>query len=74
MIAGASSSAVSGLGGNKPDAQGRVLLPALIPGATLWLSAHQADGVYFAVHKEFKVAPGKTIDLGDIVVKKQRGQ
>jgi protocatechuate 3,4-dioxygenase beta subunit/transposase-like protein len=55
----------------KPNAQGRVRLAALIPGAKLWLSVLQADGVLFAVHKEFQVEPGKTTDLGDIVVKKQ---
>jgi RNA polymerase sigma factor (sigma-70 family) len=55
----------------RPDAQGRVQLPALIPGATLWLSGLDANRVYFAIHKEFKVEAGKTIDLGDIVVKKQ---
>jgi RNA polymerase sigma factor (sigma-70 family) len=57
--------------GSKPDAQGRVTLPALIPGAPLMLTGLDANGVYLAVHKEFKVRPGQTVDLGDVVVRKQ---
>jgi hypothetical protein len=51
------------------DAQGRVTLPTLIPGATFKLTGtHPNDGI-FNLNKEFKAESGKTIDLGDIVVK-----
>jgi protocatechuate 3,4-dioxygenase beta subunit len=55
----------------KPDAQGRVTLPALIPGAKLWLSGTSAERFYLKFHREFKVEPGKTVDLGDIVARRQ---
>jgi hypothetical protein len=52
------------------DAQGRLTLPALIPGATYrvedFTPAFGGDDP--AIRKEFTVKPGETIDLGDIVI------
>ena len=52
------------------DAQGRLTLPALIPGATyriLDVSPAFADGDP-AIRKEFTIKSGETIDLGDILI------
>jgi len=51
------------------EAKGRVTLLGLIPGATYWLSG--ARGL-INLHREFKVAPGQVLDLGDITVKPRR--
>jgi RNA polymerase sigma factor (sigma-70 family) len=51
------------------DPQGRVTLPSLIPGATYRLVS--ARGA-ITVHKEFKVAPGQILDLGDITIKPRK--
>jgi hypothetical protein len=56
----------------RPDAQGRVTLPALIPGAKIWLSGVDGNNSYYTFTKEFTVGAGKTVDLGDVVVKSQR--
>jgi RNA polymerase sigma factor (sigma-70 family) len=53
------------------DADGRVTLPALIPGALYRISDHSTvndrdKGVQ--VRKDFSVKPGETIDLGDILI------
>jgi hypothetical protein len=55
------------------DAEGRVTLPALIPGALYRLSDYsslhiQDQGVQ--VRKEFRVKPGETLELGDILIEK----
>ncbi len=56
-----------------PDADGRIVLPVLIPGASYRIIDYttavrgQAGP---AVRKEFTVKPGETIDLGDIVIQK----
>jgi RNA polymerase sigma factor (sigma-70 family) len=54
----------------RPDAEGRVTFPTIVPGATCWLSGNAPDRTFYDFHKEFKVASGKTVDLGDIIVKK----
>jgi protocatechuate 3,4-dioxygenase beta subunit len=52
----------------KTDAQGRVTFPALIPGATYRVERWENDS--WVPHKEFTVESGKTVDLGDIPIKK----
>ena len=56
------------------DALGRIVFPALIPGATYRISvrprAGQAGRPPF--RKDFTVKPGETLDLGDIVIEKPR--
>jgi RNA polymerase sigma factor (sigma-70 family) len=54
------------------DAQGRVIFPALIPGATYQIddmSAIDDDGGGHR-RKEFTVKPGETVNLGDILIEK----
>ncbi len=55
------------------DAQGRLKLPALIPGANYrvvdWSTAVRGESGP-QVRKEFTVKPGETLDLGDIVIAK----
>jgi protocatechuate 3,4-dioxygenase beta subunit len=56
-----------------PDAQGRIALPVLIPGATYRFvdSTMVVRGVTGPqVRKEFTVKPGETLDLGDILIEK----
>ena len=48
----------------KTDEQGRVTLPALIPGAIYRIDSHKNDKVL----KEFSVKPGEQLDLGDIAI------
>jgi hypothetical protein len=54
------------------DPQGRIIFPALIPGATYWIidysTVRDPDGAQ--VRKEFTVKPGETVDLGDIRIEK----
>ena len=57
------------------DAEGRVTLPVLIPGATYrfiddTMSARGA--IDPQLRKEFTVRPGETLDLGDIRIEKPR--
>jgi RNA polymerase sigma factor (sigma-70 family) len=55
-----------------PDAEGRLTLDALIPGAlyriTDFSTVNQEKGAQ--VRKEFTVKPGETLDLGDILIEK----
>jgi hypothetical protein len=51
------------------DADGRIALPALIPGATYRVSTGPR-GVPPSFRKEFTVRPGETVDLGEIVVQR----
>jgi RNA polymerase sigma factor (sigma-70 family) len=58
------------------DAEGRVTLPALIPGALYRISDFstvndRAKGMQ--IRKEFTVKPGQTLDLGDILIEKPGG-
>ena len=55
------------------DSQGRIVFPALIPGATYRIGDHTAraaSGRLGVIRKEFTVKPGETLDLGDIVIEK----
>jgi protocatechuate 3,4-dioxygenase beta subunit len=58
----------------RPDAQGRITFATLIPGATYRLSGIGLSRFYFDIQKDFKAESGKTVDLGDVVVKKQQGK
>ncbi len=55
------------------DAEGRVTLTALIPGASYRIgdwSTVNVQGKGYQLRKDFTVKPGETIDLGDILVEK----
>jgi RNA polymerase sigma factor (sigma-70 family) len=58
--------------GTTSDADGRISLPALIPGATYSIydrtTSNNDDGP--KIRKEFRVKPGETVDLGDILIEK----
>ena len=52
------------------DAEGKITLPALIPGAIYRLYEYTPkDGKDASTWKDFTVEPGKTLDLGDIRAK-----
>ena len=55
------------------DAEGRITLPALIPGALYrisdWSTVNVQDKGY-QIRKDFTVKPGETLDLGDILIEK----
>jgi hypothetical protein len=56
-----------------PDADGRITLPVLIPGATYRLLDYTAavpGATGPELRKEFTVKPGETLDLGDIRIEK----
>jgi RNA polymerase sigma factor (sigma-70 family) len=57
------------------DAEGRVTLPVLIPGALYrisdWSTVNQPKGAQ--IRKEFTVKPGETVDLGDVLIEKPAG-
>ena len=56
------------------DAEGRLALPALIPGASYRIIDDTVGReVAPQVRAEFTVRPGETIDLGDIRIEKPRG-
>jgi beta-lactamase regulating signal transducer with metallopeptidase domain len=56
------------------DADGRITLPALIPGATYRIEdiSPLFGGGDPVIRKEFTVKPGETLDLGDILIAKPR--
>ena len=56
------------------DADGRVVLPVLIPGATYRFTDRAANQGPFVrrLLREFTVKPGETLDLGDIVIEQPR--
>jgi hypothetical protein len=57
-----------------PDPNGRLALPALIPGATYrFIDRSTGPNAVLQVRKEFKVEPGQTLDLGDILIEKASG-
>ena len=49
------------------DDQGRATFPSLIPGATYFLLAQGLGQGSTDLKKEFKVEPGQTLDLGDVL-------
>jgi hypothetical protein len=55
------------------DAEGRVTMPDLIPGASYRLLDRSDPQKGYQVRKEFTVKPGETLDLGDILVAKPPG-
>ena len=59
--------------GRVTDADGRITLPDLIPGAPYrisdWSTVNVQDKGY-QIRKDFTVKPGETLDLGDILVEK----
>jgi hypothetical protein len=56
------------------DAEGRITLPDLIPGAPY--RVRDLPGAPYRVRdrKDFTVKPGETVDLGDILIEKPEGQ
>jgi hypothetical protein len=58
------------------DAEGRLTLPALIPGATYRIEDFTPafGGGEPAIRKEFTVKPGETLDLGDILIARPQGR
>ena len=55
------------------DADGRITLPVLIPGATYRFIDRTTtrDPIGPQVRKEFTVKPGETLDLGDVLIEKK---
>lgn len=51
----------------RSDDQGRAVFPSLIPGATYLLLAQGLGRGTTDLKKEFKVEPGQTLDLGDVL-------
>ncbi len=58
--------------GPATDGEGRITLPALIPGALYRISDYSIvnDEKGIQVRKDFTVKPGETLDLGDILIEK----
>ena len=57
----------------RADADGRVTLPNLVPGATYRICDRSTMDVPekgVQVRKDFTVKPGETLDLGDILIEK----
>jgi protocatechuate 3,4-dioxygenase beta subunit len=57
------------------DADGRIILPALIPGAPYRISDWSTRNIQekgIQLRKDFTIKPGETVDLGDILVEKLR--
>jgi hypothetical protein len=52
------------------DADGRITLPVLIPGATYRFTDRASAIGPGILRKEFTVKPGETLDLGDILIEK----
>jgi hypothetical protein len=59
------------------DAEGKITLPALIPGAPYrivdWSTAND-EGKGVQTRKDFTVKPGETVELGDILIEKPQPQ
>jgi RNA polymerase sigma factor (sigma-70 family) len=56
--------------GPTTDAEGRLALPALIPGAVYRIIDRSNQITGYQVSKDFTVKPGETLDLGDILIEK----
>ncbi len=59
--------------GPRTDAEGRITLISLIPGALYRItdfSTVNDDTKGIQIRKDFTVKPGETLDLGDIVIAK----
>jgi len=58
------------------DAEGRLTLPALIPGAPYRIVDRTPvfAGAALEVRKEFTVQPGEALELGDILIARPRGR
>jgi RNA polymerase sigma factor (sigma-70 family) len=59
--------------GRLSDAEGRITLPDLIPGATYRIndwSTMNDENKGVRIRKEFSVKPGENLDLGDILIEK----
>jgi RNA polymerase sigma factor (sigma-70 family) len=56
----------------RTDTDGRVTIPALIPGATYRLSVQPPQGGAYDSAREFQVKAGQTLRLGDLVVPPRR--
>ena len=54
----------------RSDAEGRVTLIALIPGALYRIVDSSNEGKGAQVRKDFTVKPGETLDLGDLLIEK----
>jgi hypothetical protein len=54
------------------DADGRVIFPALVPGASYRLNERSLSGA--RRDADFTVKSGETLDLGDIVIEKPRAR
>lgn len=54
----------------KSDAEGNLVLPALIPGASYQILAARDRGLQIV--KEFHAKAGKTLDLGDLVIEAKK--
>jgi RNA polymerase sigma factor (sigma-70 family) len=52
------------------DADGRITLPDLIPGALYRITDNSNQDKGYQVRKDFTVKPGETLDLGDILIEK----
>ena len=64
-------------GGRFTDAEGRITLPDLIPGASYRISDYSTVNVEnkgVQVRKDFTVKPGEILDLGDILIEKPQQQ
>jgi hypothetical protein len=62
--------------GPSSDAEGRICLPVLIPGAPYRISDSSTSNVPekgVQVRKDFTVKPGETLDLGDILIERPPG-
>jgi RNA polymerase sigma factor (sigma-70 family) len=56
--------------GPSTDAEGRLALPALIPGAVYRIEDRSSRVAGAQVRRDFSVKPGETLDLGDILIEK----
>jgi hypothetical protein len=52
------------------DAEGRITLPDLIPGATYRITDESNSAKSGQIRKDFTVKPAETLDLGDILIEK----